>query len=114
VDRAEPEWGLLVIEFRVLAARDPELGRRYAAVHQQTLAGMERAVTGLYQRAGEPPPLLPADLARLLVAVGAGARLEQAADPGSSPAALLAVQLARLIAGRPASSVSVPGGKGNP
>ena len=60
VDRAEPEWGLLVIEFRVLAARDPELGRRYAAVHQQTLAGMERAVTGLYQRAGEPPPLPPA------------------------------------------------------
>jgi AcrR family transcriptional regulator len=111
VDRAEPEWGLLVIEFRVHAARDPELGRRYTAVHQRTLAGMERAVTGLYQRAGEPPPLPPADLARLLVAVGAGARLEQAAEPGSSPATLLAGQLAQLIAGRPGSSVSAPGGK---
>jgi AcrR family transcriptional regulator len=111
VDRAEPEWGLLVIEFRVHAARDPELGRRYAAVHQRTLAGMERAVTGLYQRAGQTPPLPPADLARLLVAVGAGARLEQAAEPDSTPAALLAVQLARLIAGRPASSASVAGGK---
>jgi AcrR family transcriptional regulator len=110
VDRAEPEWGLLVIEFRVHAARDPELSRRYAAAHQHTLAGMERAVTGLYQRASEPP-LPPADLARLLVAVGAGARLEQAAGPGSSPAALLAGQLARLIAGRPASSVSAPDGK---
>src|SRR5271154_73794 len=53
VARAEPEWGLLVIEFRGHAARDPELGRRYAAAHQRTLAGMERAVTGLYQRAGE-------------------------------------------------------------
>ena len=103
VDRAEPEWGLLVIEFRVHAARDPELGRRYAAVHQRTLAGMERAVTGLYQRAGQTPPLPPADLARLLVAVGAGARLEQAAEPGSSPATLLPEQLARLIAGRPAA-----------
>lgn len=109
VDRAEPEWGLLVIEFRVLAARDPELGRRYAAVHQRTLAGMERAITGVYQRAAEPPPLPPADLARLLVAVGAGSRLEQAAEPDSSPAALLAVKLAQLIAGRPASSLSVPG-----
>jgi AcrR family transcriptional regulator len=111
VDQAEPEWGLLVIEFRILAARDPELGRRYADAHQRTLAGMERAVTGLYQHAGEPPPLPPADLARLLVAVGAGARLEQAAEPGSLPATLLAEQLARLIAGRPASSMSAPGGK---
>ena len=111
VDRAEPEWGLLVIEFRVHAARDPQLGRRYAAAHQRTLTGMEQAVTGLYQRAGHPPPLPPADLARLLVAVGAGARLEQAAEPDSSSATLLAGQLARLIAGRPATSVSAAGGK---
>jgi AcrR family transcriptional regulator len=111
VDRAEPEWGLLVIEFRVHAARDPQLGRRYAVAHQRTLTGMEQAVTGLYQRAGHPPPLPPADLARLLVAVGAGARLEQAAEPGSFPATLLAGQLARLIAGRPATSVSAAGGK---
>jgi AcrR family transcriptional regulator len=111
VDRAEPEWGLLVIEFRVHAARDPQLGRRYAAAHQRTLTGMEQAVTGLYQRAGHPPPLPPADLARLLVAVGAGARLEQAAEPDSFPATLLAGQLARLIAGRPATSASAAGGK---
>jgi AcrR family transcriptional regulator len=111
VDQAEPQWGLLVIEFRVHAARDPELARRYAAAHQRTLAGMERAVTGLYQRAGQPPPLPAADLARLLLAVGAGARLEQAAEPGSSPVTLLAGQLARLIAGSPGIPVSAPGGK---
>jgi hypothetical protein len=75
---------------------------------------MERAVTGLYQRAGEPPPLPPADLARLLAAVGAGARLEQAAEPTSSPATVLTGQLARLIAGRPGISISGPGGKGTP
>jgi AcrR family transcriptional regulator len=114
VDRAEPEWGLLVIEFRVHAARDPELGRRYAAAHQRTLAGMERAVTGLYQRACQPPPLPAAALARLLVAVGAGARLEQAADPDLSPAALLAGLLGRLTTGRTDTSVSAPGGKESP
>lgn len=95
VDRAEPEWGLLVIEFRVHAARDPKLGRRYAAAHERTLAGMESAITGAYERAGESPPQPPAELARLVVAVGAGARLEQAADPGWSPVTVLAGLLAR-------------------
>jgi AcrR family transcriptional regulator len=111
VDGTEPEWGLLVIEFRVHAARDPELSRRYAAAHQRTLAGMERTVTGLYQRAGQPSPLPPADLARLLVVFGAGARLEQVAEQGPSPATLLAGLLARLIERRPGTSVSAPGGK---
>jgi AcrR family transcriptional regulator len=111
VDGAEPQWGLLVIEFRVHAARDPWLGRRYTAAHQRTLAAMERTVADLYQRAGEPPPLPPSDLARLLVAVGAGARLEQAAEPGSSPAMLLAGLLALPIERRPGTWVSVPGGK---
>ena len=110
-DRAEPEWGLLVIEFRVHAARDPELGRRYADAHQRTLAGMEQAVTDLYQRTDEPPPLPPADLARLLVAVGAGARLEQAAAPGSSPMTQLAGLLAQLIQHRPGTFAPAPGGK---
>jgi AcrR family transcriptional regulator len=111
VDRAEPDWGLLVIEFRVHAARDPKLGRRYAAVHQRTLAGMERAITGIYQRAGEPPPLPAADLARLLITVGAGARLEEAAGPGSSPMTLLAGLLARLIMQQPGALARAPGGK---
>jgi AcrR family transcriptional regulator len=100
VDRTEPEWGLVVIEFRVHAARDPELGRRYTAAHERTLAGLEGAIAGLYERAGERPPLPPGELARLLVAVGAGARLEQAAGPAPSPVTLLAGVLAQLIAGR--------------
>jgi len=111
VDRAEPEWGLLVVEFRVHAARDPELARRYADAHQRTLAGAERAIAGLYQRAGEPPPLPPADLARLLIAIDTGARLEEAAAPGSSPMTLLAGLLARLISWRPGGAIAAPSGK---
>jgi AcrR family transcriptional regulator len=110
-DRAEPEWGLLVIEFRVHAARDAELGRRYADVHQKTLAGLEQVVTDLYQPSAEPPPLPPADLARLLIAVGVSARLEQAAAPGSSPMTELPGLLARLIQQRPGAFGPAPGGK---
>lgn len=111
VDRAEPEWGLLVVEFRVHAVRDPGLARRYADAHQRTLAGAERVVAGLYQRAGEPPPLPPADLARLLVALDTGARLEEAAAPGSSPMTLLGRLLGRLISQRPGAAIAAPGGK---
>ena len=100
-DRAEPEWGLLVIEFRVHAARDPELGRRYALVHERTVAGMKRAITMLYERTGEPPPLEPGELAHLVVAVGAGARLEQAVEPGSRPFALFERLLARAMKAAP-------------
>jgi AcrR family transcriptional regulator len=109
VDQAEPDWGLLVIEFRVHAARDPELSRRYAVAHQETLAGMERVVAGLYERAEESPPLAPGDLARLLVTVGAGARLEEAAEPSSSPMTLLAGLLARLIERAPGAAAPVVG-----
>jgi len=103
VDRAEPEWGLLVIEFRVHAARDLELGRRYAVLHERTLAGLERAITTLYQRTGESPPLPPAELAHLVLAVGAGAGLEHAVEPDSLPVTLLTRLLAPAVKQRPSS-----------
>lgn len=108
VDRAEPEWGLLVIEFRVHAARDPELRPRYAALHTRTVAGMERAITTVYERTGQTPPLPPAELAQLVVAVGAGARLEQAAEPGARPVTLFAHLLAQVIGQRADSHDQAP------
>ncbi len=90
VERAEPEWGLVVIEFRVHAARDAELNRRYAALHERTITGVARAVASVYERRGETPPLEPAKLARLMLAVAAGHRLEQAIEPGAAPGMLLA------------------------
>ena len=38
-ERAAPGWRLLVTEFRVHAARDPGLSRRYAAAHARTVTG---------------------------------------------------------------------------
>ena len=42
-ERGAPGWRLLVTEFRVHAARDPELNRRYAALHARTVDGIARS-----------------------------------------------------------------------
>jgi len=94
-ERVDAEWGLLVIEFRVHAARDPDLNLRYARLHERTLAGVARVVGTIYEQAGEPPPLPPGDLARLLLTVSSGARLEHAMNADALPVALLA----ELVAG---------------
>ena len=98
-ERADAEWGLLVIEFRVHAARDPDLNLRYAGLHERTLTGVAGVVVRIYEQAGDPPPLPPTDLARLLLAVSSGARLEHATNAEALPVALLA----ELVAGAPSS-----------
>jgi AcrR family transcriptional regulator len=95
-DQADPEWGLLVIEFRVHAARNPDVNRRYAVTHERTVAGVAGAVARIYESTGDPLPLPAPDLARLLLTVGAGARLEQATNAQVLPNALVAQLLARV------------------
>jgi len=95
-DRADAEWGLLVIEFRVHAARNPDLNRRYGEVHDRTVAGVARVLARIYERAGEALPLPAPELARMLLTVGAGARLEQATNSELLPIALVADLLARV------------------
>ena len=95
-DRADAEWGLLVIEFRVHAARNPDLNRRYAEVHERTVAGVAGVVARIYDRTGEALPLPASELARMLLTVGAGARLEQATNSEVLPNALVAELLARV------------------
>jgi AcrR family transcriptional regulator len=95
-DRADAEWGLLVIEFRVHAARDPYLNRRYGEVHEGTVIGVAGVVARIYDAAGEALPLPAPELARMLLTVGAGARLEQATNSEVLPNALVAELLARV------------------
>ena len=80
-NRAELDWGLLVIEFRVHAARDPDLSRRYAALHARTRQALAEVITGIHRRAGQPPPFPAEDMAQMILTVEAGIRLEQAAEP---------------------------------
>jgi len=80
-NRAELDWGLLLIEFRVHAARDRGLSVRYAALHARTRQRLAGVITDVYRRAGQPPPFPPQEMAQMILTVEAGVRLEQAADP---------------------------------
>jgi AcrR family transcriptional regulator len=99
----DPGWGLLLIEFRVHAARDPELNQRYAAAHRRTIAGIAAALAAVYERAGQDPPFPAGQLAELLAALGSGAQLEHAANPAALPASFRADLLDRLLAARDAA-----------
>jgi len=87
-NRAELDWGLLLIEFRAHAARDPELTRRYATLHARTRQALAEVIADVYRRAGQPPPSPAEEMAQMILAIEAGIRLEQAADPeGLAPTA---------------------------
>jgi AcrR family transcriptional regulator len=93
-NRAERDWGLLLIEFRVHAAREEDLARRYATAHARTRQALAGVITDLYRRAGQPAPLPPEEMAQMILTVEAGIRLEQVADPdgAGSPAAFEALR----------------------
>jgi AcrR family transcriptional regulator len=102
-NRAELDWGLLLIEFRVHAARDPDLSRRYAAVHARTRQALAGLITEVYRRAGQPPPLPADQMAQMILTVEAGIRLEQAADP-EAPESAAAFERLRDFIGSPLPS----------
>ena len=93
----EPEWALLVLEFRTHAARDPALNARYAAAHARTVEGVAQVVSQLLAGAGIEPAAPPQTLAALALAVGAGLTLEKFARPDPAVAAAASALLARAI-----------------
>jgi AcrR family transcriptional regulator len=82
-EQAAPGWRLLVTEFRIHAARDPGLNRRYAALHARTVDGIARVLVVISERGEHGLPFPPRQLAELLLAVEVGLALEQQADPGA-------------------------------
>ena len=111
-DQATPGWLLLVIEFRVHAARDVELSRRYAAVHARTVEALAGVLAEIWAQDGQAPAIAPRRLAELLLAFSTGATLEQAADPAALGGRQLAAQLAQLLEPlvRPAAPSPATGG----
>jgi AcrR family transcriptional regulator len=96
-DQATPGWLLLVIEFRVHAARDPELSRRYAAAHARTLDGVAAVLATVAAANGRDPAVSPQKLAELALALSVGTTLEQAANPDALGGPELAVQIAQVL-----------------
>src|SRR6478609_4307645 len=80
-ERGTPGWRLLVTEFRVHAARDPELNRRYAALHARTLDGVARMFAEVSKENVENLPFPPRLMAELWLAIETGRALEQMTDP---------------------------------
>jgi AcrR family transcriptional regulator len=77
VSREDPEWRLALLEFRVVAARDPELNARYQRVHAQAVAGIGETLTAMYDALQVSPPMPVEALARALLTVEAGSVLEE-------------------------------------
>jgi AcrR family transcriptional regulator len=93
---AEPEWSLLVIEFRAHAARDPVLNERYAKVHAHTVARLGAMLARLHERAGTEPLIPTTTLAELTLAIGSGVVLERAANPQALPGQLISGLMAKV------------------
>jgi AcrR family transcriptional regulator len=76
--RTDLDWTLLVIEFRVHAARDPALAARFAQVHDRLLRAVVQAVTESLALPAPTPEV--EDLSRLMLATGPGGALARAAE----------------------------------
>jgi AcrR family transcriptional regulator len=103
IERADWDWTRLVIEFRIHAARDPGLNRRYAAAHERTLAGVSELLAEILARGGDEPPFPVLQLAELIMALRSGFVLEQAARPD----ALHDVPIRALVGGLLAAPISL-------
>ncbi len=104
-ERAAPGWRLLVTEFRVLAARDPALNRRYAAAHATTVDGIVSVLSAMVERDGVSLAVPARRLAELLLAIETGIALEQLASPDGIDilqAGVVLCQLAELLGSAPA------------
>src|SRR5262249_42262189 len=73
--REDPEWALLVAEFRVQAARDASLNSRYAKVHARTVERLAQVLEGVHERAGLSPAVPTNIMAEFVLALGFGVEI---------------------------------------
>jgi AcrR family transcriptional regulator len=76
---ADADWHLALTEFRVIAARDPELRERYAAIHAGTIGRLASLFDQLVGRLARAPQVPSRSLARVVLGMEAGGVLEDAA-----------------------------------
>jgi AcrR family transcriptional regulator len=106
--RADARWSLLLIEFRLYAARLPAVNRRYAALHERLRRAMAELVEQEAAETGEALAVDADDLIRAALALGTGAVLERAAEGDAFPAHLMEVANRAMLLGLVASSEASP------
>jgi AcrR family transcriptional regulator len=106
--RAEPEWMQLVLEFRLHAARVPELNRRYAELHERTIDGLAAVYARLHEQAGTRPRYPARVLAQLELAISRGAFLEELANPGAAELPVTELLRDLVLATAPAADGARP------
>lgn len=85
----DADWSLLVLEFRVAAARDPQLNARYAALHERVIAAIAERIELGARAAGTRLSQPASAIARIGFALSSGVVLERAvADQTLLPDAL--------------------------
>jgi AcrR family transcriptional regulator len=109
--RAEPEWTQLVLEFRLHAARVPELNRRYAQLHERTVERLASVFSRLHERAGSTPRYPPRVLAQVALAIGTGAFLERLTDPAAADLPVPEVTSELVLRTAPATGGEQPPGQ---
>jgi AcrR family transcriptional regulator len=94
---AEAGWVRVLIEFRAVAMRDPELNRRYAESHRRSVETLAELIGRLYASAELEPPQPPRMMAEFIFAIGSGLALERAANPSALPSLTVKQILGRSL-----------------
>ena len=76
VMREDAAWSLLLLEFWVYAARDPDLRARVAEQHQRTHDSIAHLVGQVRERSGESLALPDDDVATMVMALGNGLNVD--------------------------------------
>jgi AcrR family transcriptional regulator len=76
VMREDQAWSLLLLEFWIFAARDPELRERVAVQHRRTRDSIAALLGGLRKHGAMTPPADNDALATIVMAVGNGLNLD--------------------------------------
>jgi AcrR family transcriptional regulator len=109
--QAEPEWMQLVLEFRLHAARVPELNRRYAQLHERTVDGLASVYARLHERADTTPRYPARVLAQLELAISRGAFLEELAHPSAADLPVTEVMSELVLQTAPPAASERPSGQ---
>jgi AcrR family transcriptional regulator len=79
--RGDEAWSLLVLEFRLEAARDPALLARYRTLYERLVLGVAVGVARDTEAAGIALPMTPVEVAHLGLALANGLLMERLAAP---------------------------------